>query len=137
MMYQINRRIATGYQKKYEYGLRGACCVLRYAGYGLRGTSRVAQMEKLPSHTHDVVSLLADQHLLIKDRRGSENRERDIVEVAHEALLREWPLFSGWLEEEKDNIRAIGAVSRSATEWKKMIRKRNGLSTRVCGSMKR
>ena len=39
--------------------------------------------------------------------------------MAHEALFREWPLLRGWLEEEKDNIRAIGAVSRSANEWKK------------------
>ena len=30
---------------------------------------RVAVLEKLPSHTHDVIGLLADQHLLIKDRR--------------------------------------------------------------------
>ena len=80
---------------------------------------RIAPTEKLPSHTHNVVSLLADQHLLIKDRRGSDNREQDIIEVAHEALLREWPLLWGWLEEEKDNIRAIGAASRSAAEWEK------------------
>ena len=30
---------------------------------------RVAVLEKLPSHTHDVIGLLVDQHLLIKDRR--------------------------------------------------------------------
>ena len=39
------------------------------------------------------------------------------VEVAHEALLREWGLLRRWLEESRADIRTQRQVTRSAAEW--------------------
>ena len=39
------------------------------------------------------------------------------VEVAHEALLREWPRLVGWLEEDRDLLRALDALSTASSVW--------------------
>ena len=39
------------------------------------------------------------------------------AEVAHEALLREWPRLRGWLEEDRDGRRIHHRVAAAATEW--------------------
>jgi len=39
------------------------------------------------------------------------------VEVAHEALLREWPRLRGWLEEDAEARRLHGHLMRAAREW--------------------
>ena len=39
------------------------------------------------------------------------------VEVAHEALLREWPRLVDWLREDQDLLRIADAVSSAATAW--------------------
>jgi WD40 repeat protein/serine/threonine protein kinase len=39
------------------------------------------------------------------------------VEVAHEAILREWERLRGWLDEARDDIRLQRQVARAANEW--------------------
>jgi serine/threonine protein kinase/WD40 repeat protein len=39
------------------------------------------------------------------------------VEVAHEAILREWDRLSGWLDESRADIRDQRALARVAAEW--------------------
>ena len=39
------------------------------------------------------------------------------VEVAHEALLREWPRFTAWLEESREERRLRAHLAASAREW--------------------
>jgi serine/threonine protein kinase/WD40 repeat protein/DNA-binding winged helix-turn-helix (wHTH) protein len=39
------------------------------------------------------------------------------VEVAHEALLREWPRLASWLDEDRDVLRSSGAVALAADAW--------------------
>jgi WD40 repeat protein len=39
------------------------------------------------------------------------------VEVAHEALFREWPLLRGWLEEDLAGRGVLRRVTRAAAEW--------------------
>jgi DNA-binding SARP family transcriptional activator/energy-coupling factor transporter ATP-binding protein EcfA2 len=41
----------------------------------------------------------------------------DTVEVAHEALLREWPRLRGWLEEDRDGRRLHRQLGDAATAW--------------------
>jgi WD40 repeat protein/DNA-binding SARP family transcriptional activator len=53
--------------------------------------------------------------LLTLDRHP-ESRE-PTVEVAHEALLREWPRLRGWLEEDHDDIVALGQLRDAAAGW--------------------
>ncbi|MCP3855402.1 MAG: protein kinase [Actinomycetia bacterium] len=39
------------------------------------------------------------------------------VEVAHEALLREWPRLRGWLDEDRDGLRILRHLNAAAGEW--------------------
>jgi WD40 repeat protein len=39
------------------------------------------------------------------------------VEVAHEALLREWPRFRGWLEEDREGLRLRAHLATAAAAW--------------------
>lgn len=62
-----------------------------------------------------VVDAFAASRLLTFDRdpvtRGP------TVEVAHEALLREWPLLRGWLDESRHDIRQQRLLAVAALEW--------------------
>ncbi len=42
-----------------------------------------------------------------------------IIEVSHEALIREWPRLIGWLREAREDIRLQQAISKDATEWQR------------------
>lgn len=39
------------------------------------------------------------------------------VEVAHEALIREWPRLRGWLDEDRDGLRLMRHLTVAAHEW--------------------
>jgi WD40 repeat protein/tRNA A-37 threonylcarbamoyl transferase component Bud32 len=57
----------------------------------------------------DVLATLADSRLVTVSE-GS-------VEVAHEALLREWPRLNDWIEEDAEGRRLRRHVTQAATEW--------------------
>jgi WD40 repeat protein/tRNA A-37 threonylcarbamoyl transferase component Bud32 len=57
----------------------------------------------------DVLATLADSRLITVGE-GS-------VEVAHEALLREWPRLSEWIEEDTEGRRLRRHITQAANEW--------------------
>ncbi|MGZ6672812.1 MAG: nSTAND1 domain-containing NTPase, partial [Solirubrobacteraceae bacterium] len=57
----------------------------------------------------ETLSVLADQRL-VTIGEGE-------VEVAHEALLREWPRLRGWLEEDAQGRRVHGQLIAAARDW--------------------
>jgi WD40 repeat protein/tRNA A-37 threonylcarbamoyl transferase component Bud32 len=57
----------------------------------------------------DVLAALADSRLVTVGE-GS-------VEVAHEALLREWPRLREWIEEDTEGRRLRRHITQAATEW--------------------
>ena len=57
----------------------------------------------------DVLATLADSRLVTVSE-GS-------VEVAHEALLREWPRLRGWIEEDTEGRRLRRHITQAAAEW--------------------
>jgi WD40 repeat protein len=57
----------------------------------------------------DVLEKLAESRLVAVGE-GS-------VEVAHEALLREWPRLREWIEEDTEGRRLRGHITRAAAEW--------------------
>jgi WD40 repeat protein/transcriptional regulator with XRE-family HTH domain len=59
--------------------------------------------------TRDVIKTLADARLIITSE--------DSAEVAHEALIREWPTLRDWLEENRDDLRLHRQLTESAQEW--------------------
>ena len=46
----------------------------------------------------------------------------DTVEVAHEALIREWPALQEWLEEDREGLKLHRHLTESAQEWQELNR---------------
>jgi tetratricopeptide (TPR) repeat protein len=61
-----------------------------------------------------VLAVLTEARLVITDK--------DEVEVAHEALIREWPTLRGWLAENRDGLLRQRALTEDANEWEKLGR---------------
>ncbi len=62
-----------------------------------------------------VIDRWADARLLSLDRHRL-TRE-PTVEVAHEALLREWPRLRRWIDEDRDVLIALGQLREAAAGW--------------------
>ena len=80
---------------------------------------RVALWSELPDGTHPILERLTEARLLVRDLRSSESdpTEREVVEIAHEALLRRWPDLVGWLDADEDTLKIVSVVSRAAEQW--------------------
>jgi len=85
-------------------------------GYMRRREERQS-LESLDSRGRVKVALDAfgDARLLTFDRNPATGRAT--VEVAHEALLREWPRMRGWLEAAQEDLRLHGALVTELVEW--------------------
>ena len=59
--------------------------------------------------THSLLTILADARLIVT--------AEDTVEVAHEALIREWPRLRGWLEDNREDLRFHRQLTDAAHEW--------------------
>jgi WD40 repeat protein len=89
--------------------------LLRLAGEGDGDAvvrRRVPLAEFDLEHDEDAARVLA----VLTDARLLTTGE-DTVEVAHEALLREWPRLRGWLEEDAEGRRLHLHLIESAREW--------------------
>jgi hypothetical protein len=79
-------------------------------------TRRVARMDEIPSAARPLITLLVER-VLVEDRRSEPHGEFHIVEVAHEALLREWSMLRKWLSEEREFLTWRADVERSHRRW--------------------
>ena len=48
---------------------------------------------------------------------GLDRASRPTVDVAHEALIRSWPLLREWINASREKLRARGAILKAKTEW--------------------
>jgi len=69
----------------------------------------LAELDSDDEDAARVVALLTDQRLLTVGA--------GTVELAHEALLREWPRLRGWLEEDAEGRRLHRHLADAAREW--------------------
>lgn len=94
-------------------------------GEAMADTRRRVSIDELPSRpedkeaVHQVLSALADARLVTTDQ--------DAAEVAHEALIREWPTLRGWLEEDREGLRLHRHLTEAAQEWDALGRDPGGL----------
>jgi class 3 adenylate cyclase len=89
--------------------------LLRLAGEGAGGAvvrRRVALTELEGQADQDVWAVLE----VLSDRRLI-TMSATTVEVAHEALLREWPRLRGWLEDDADGRRVQRHLVDAANDW--------------------
>ena len=56
---------------------------------------RSVEWNDLPPDSHEILERFVEARLLVSKEKGA-------VEVAHEALLRNWPLLKGWLDENRE-----------------------------------
>ena len=95
--------------------VRELCLALTELGETTEDTRRRVPLAELlpPGEGHEearaVLERLAGARLLVVDD-GS-------VEIAHEALIREWPRLRGWLAEDREQLRALRQLSASARAW--------------------
>ena len=89
--------------------------MLRLVGEGegdapVRRRAPLAELDlERNADVEDVLGTLADSRLVTVSE-GS-------VEVAHEALLREWPRLREWIEEDTEGRRLRRHITQAATEW--------------------
>lgn len=76
----------------------------RRAGYD----ELIHKPEDAPA-VRDVLKALADARLIIT--------EKNSAEVAHEALIREWPTLRGWLEENREGLLLHRRLTEAAQTW--------------------
>ncbi|GGU57295.1 nSTAND1 domain-containing NTPase [Lentzea flava] len=76
-------------------------------------TKRRAHSDELEAD-EDVLLALAAARLVVIDRDG--------VELAHEALIRSWPAFGEWIEQERENIKAQRELTHATQTWESLDR---------------
>ncbi|SET52402.1 Formylglycine-generating enzyme, required for sulfatase activity, contains SUMF1/FGE domain [Nitrosomonas marina] len=85
---------------------------------------KIARWDELPPETHPLLERLIEVRLLLRDRckldYGMQESEAvEVVEVAHEALLRQWNMLSQWLDDDEIDLKALESVQRAASDWRK------------------
>ena len=84
-------------------------------GEGTEDTRRRARRSELSGVPEEVVDAFGAARLLAFDHDPA-TRE-PTVEVAHEALIRNWPRLRAWLAEDRDALRVLRHLSDSAGAW--------------------
>src|SRR5690606_12815204 len=89
-------------------------------GEGTEDTRRRALLDELASlgdegTIDDVIDAFAAYRLLTLDHDPLTHSPT--VEIAHEALIREWGRLSGWLTDSREDVRLQRSLARAAGEW--------------------
>jgi len=91
-------------------------------GEGMGDTRRrvlLSEIESISQHTSEAIRQVIDQYglyrLLTFDHDPT--TRAPTVEVAHEALLREWSRLRSWLDDNRDDIRMQRLLAAAADEW--------------------
>jgi WD40 repeat protein len=84
---------------------------------------RVAPESELPSDLAALARALTERRLLVVKRVTRPDSATDIaestLEVAHEALLRQWPMLAELLAEDRDALLLLDGVLSAAVDWDK------------------
>jgi hypothetical protein len=79
----------------------------------VRRRARLSDITPTPAAAR-LVTAFTDARLLIQDR---ENDGEPVVEVAHEALLRNWPRLVEWIKETANDLRLLKQLEQATAEW--------------------
>jgi WD40 repeat protein len=84
-------------------------------GEGQEDTRARAAIPQGDEMVRDVIDRFARARLLTTGRDPASGRE--IVEVAHEALIREWDTLKGWVDSDREFLRTVERVKVSMRAW--------------------
>jgi ABC-type branched-subunit amino acid transport system substrate-binding protein len=76
---------------------------------------RLAFMNDLPPGSLVLIQGLVEKRLLLSDLRHGQQ----VVEVAHESLLRQWETAEQWLQEERENLKEADRLIEAAADWRR------------------
>jgi DNA-binding SARP family transcriptional activator/ABC-type glycerol-3-phosphate transport system substrate-binding protein len=119
----LARRAEQLFEQMNETG-RDACrqLFLRLVtlGEGTEDTRRRVRRSELATladpQTMDAVVETFGRHRLLSFDRDNDTRE-PTVEIAHEALLREWARLRGWIDDAREALRQRARISAATAEW--------------------
>ncbi len=85
---------------------------------------RVARWDHMPEAVRPLLERLIDGHVLVRDHRpfSTDSAPATVVEIAHEALLRQWTALASWLDESAADLEQTDAIERAADAWRKLDR---------------
>ena len=86
-------------------------------GEGTEDTRRRLRRSELPTDesTDAAIERFGNARLLTFDRDAA-TRE-PTLEIAHEALIREWPRMRGWMDDDRDTLRTHRHLTVASTGW--------------------
>jgi WD40 repeat protein/DNA-binding SARP family transcriptional activator len=99
--------------------------LMRLAGEGAAGgveRRRVALAELEADRNEDVARIVA----LLTDRRLL-TASSGTIELAHEALMREWPRLRDWIDADREGLRIHRNLNAAAREWEELGRDHGAL----------
>jgi len=89
-------------------------------GEGTEDTRRRVRRSELATladrQTMDAVIETCGRHRLLSFDRDPDTRE-PTVEIAHEALLREWARLRAWIDDAREDLRQRARISTATGEW--------------------
>jgi uncharacterized protein YjbI with pentapeptide repeats/energy-coupling factor transporter ATP-binding protein EcfA2 len=100
---------------------------LTQLGEGTEDTRRQVLQRDLVTSQHPeilinrVIQRLADEKLVVTStliEKGLSPGKFAVVDVAHETLIRNWPLLRKWIEESRDILRQKRKIEAAAVEWR-------------------
>ena len=74
---------------------------------------RQAFYHELPAASYSLINALQEKRLLVTDQQSGGKT----IEVAHEAVLRQWGDLQLWLEEERENLKLVQSLEQAANDW--------------------
>ena len=86
---------------------------------------RVTRWSDLPAASRPLIDAFVEKRLLVRDQRGGEV----VVEIALESLLRQWDDLAGWLRDQREDLKAAGALEHNAAAWEAAHRSPDWLLT--------
>jgi uncharacterized protein YjbI with pentapeptide repeats len=79
---------------------------------------------KYPEEVIDaMIQRLANERLIVTDEQGETTNKKVAIEVAHEALIREWELLRQWLDQNRANLLQQRKIEALAQDWENSGRK--------------
>ena len=118
-------RLYAGLEQNERDATRRLFLRLVTLGEGTEDTRRRVPRSELDPHTEasgteTVIDRYTQHRLLSTDRDPT--TAQGTVEVAHEALLREWPRLKEWINNDREGHRRLRHISDAATSWNRLDR---------------
>jgi len=94
---------------------------------------RPAAIGALPAVARPLIERLAKARLLVVRQEG----DSTLVQVVHDALLRNWPLLCGWLDQEREFLIGQQQLEQDLPDWVAAgaAQKNDALLLRFCATI--